>query len=147
MSIADTTHAVERTLDILCPALRGGVTAATTTLPASDFITGSLRTLGLDLVIAGALIDSLDVAFRDLRAAILCLVTIPLSLVAALAAMKLAGLLDLNAGGPWAAWSGRPGGGHRRRAGRREYLLYACAGAYRTSTTTHPRWLTPRRMQ
>ena len=94
----DTAHAVERTLDILRPALAAqGVTVTADLYRPADFITGSLRTLGLDLLIAAALIGvCLVVAFRDLRAAIVCLVTIPLSLVAAVAAMKLAGL-SLNA--------------------------------------------------
>ncbi|MGZ3276731.1 MAG: efflux RND transporter permease subunit [Caulobacteraceae bacterium] len=94
----ETTHAVERTLEVLRPALAAeGVTVAADLNRPADFITGSLRTLGFDLAIGAALIGvTLLLAFRDLRAAILCLVTIPLSLVAALVAMKFAGL-TLNA--------------------------------------------------
>lgn len=93
-----TTGAVERTLDILRPALAAqGVTVTANLVRPADFITGSLRTLGMDLLIGAALIAvCLLIAFRDVRAAILCLLTIPLSMVAALAAMKLAGL-TLNA--------------------------------------------------
>jgi CzcA family heavy metal efflux pump len=94
----ETTRAVDRTIEVLRPALAAqGVTVTTDLDRPADFIRGSIRTLGLDLAIAGALIGvCLVVAFRDLRAAIVCLVTIPLSLVAAVAAMKLAGL-TLNA--------------------------------------------------
>lgn len=94
----ETTRAVERTLDILRPALEAqGVTVTANLDRPADFITGSLRTLGLDLLIGAGLVAlCLVVAFRDLRAALLCLLTIPLSLVAALAAMKLMGL-TLNA--------------------------------------------------
>jgi Cu/Ag efflux pump CusA len=94
----ETTHAVERTLDVLRPALAAqGVTVTADLDRPADFIRGSLRTLALDLAIAAGLIGlCLFGAFRDLRAAIVCLVTIPLSLVAALAAIKLAGL-SLNA--------------------------------------------------
>ena len=97
-STLQTTEAVERALDILRPALAAqGVTVTANLDRPADFITGSLRTLGLDLAIGAALIAlTLLLAFRDLRAVILCLLTIPLSLVAALAAMKLAGL-TLNA--------------------------------------------------
>jgi CzcA family heavy metal efflux pump len=93
-----TTRAVERTLDVLRPGLAAqGVTVIADLDRPADFLRGSLRTLGLDLAIAAGLIGvCLLVAFRDLRAAIVCLVTIPLSLVAAVAAMKLAGL-TLNA--------------------------------------------------
>jgi Cu/Ag efflux pump CusA len=93
-----TTRAVERTLDILRPALEAqGVTVTANLDRPADFITSSLRTLGVDLAIGAALIAlCLMAAFRDIRAVILCLLTIPLSLVAALAAMKLAGL-TLNA--------------------------------------------------
>ena len=93
----DTTHALDRTLDILRPALAAQGVAVTALYRPADFITGSSRTLGMDLLIAAALIGvCLVVALRDLRAAIVCLVTIPLSLIAAVAAMKLAGL-SLNA--------------------------------------------------
>jgi Cu/Ag efflux pump CusA len=94
----ETSHALERTLDVLRPALAAqGVTVTADLDRPADFITGSLKTLGLDLAIAAGLIGvCLIVAFRDLRAAIVCLVTIPLSLVAAVAAIKLAGL-TLNA--------------------------------------------------
>jgi Cu/Ag efflux pump CusA len=94
----ETTHALERTLDVLRPALAAqGVTVTADLDRPADFITGSLKTLGLDLAIAAGLIGvCLIVAFRDLRAAIVCLVTIPLSLVAAVAAIKMAGL-TLNA--------------------------------------------------
>ena len=94
----DTTKAVERTLDILRPALAAqGVTVTGDLDRPADFITGSLRTLGMDLAIgAGLIAVCLIVAFRDLRAALVCMITIPLSLVAALVAMKLAGL-TLNA--------------------------------------------------
>jgi CzcA family heavy metal efflux pump len=93
-----TTQAVERTLDVVRPLLAArGVTVTANLDRPADFITGSLRTLGLDLAIGAALIAvCLLIAFRDLRAAIICLLTIPLSLVAALVAMKLAGL-TLNA--------------------------------------------------
>ncbi|HEY4031642.1 MAG TPA: efflux RND transporter permease subunit [Caulobacteraceae bacterium] len=94
----DTTRAVERTLEVLRPTLAAqGVTITADLDRPADFITGSLQTLGLNLAIgAGLIAICLVLAFRDLRAAILCLVTIPLSLVAAMAAMKLAGL-TLNA--------------------------------------------------
>lgn len=94
----ETTDAVERTVELLRPALAAqGVTVSGDLNRPADFIAGSLRTLGLDLAIGATLIAAcLLLAFRDLRAAVLCLVTIPLSLVAALAAMKLAGL-TLNA--------------------------------------------------
>jgi len=97
-STLDTTHAAERTLDILRPALAAqGVTVSADLDRPADFITSSLRTLGMDLAIGAALIAlCLVLAFRDLRAVVLCLLSIPLSLVAALAAMKLAGL-SLNA--------------------------------------------------
>jgi len=93
-----TTRAVERTLDILRPALAAqGVTVTANLDRPADFISSSLRTLGWDLAIGAALIAAcLLAAFRDIRAALLCILTIPLSLVAALAAMKLAGL-TLNA--------------------------------------------------
>ena len=93
-----TTQAVERALDVVRPTLAAqGVTVTADLDRPADFITGSLRTLGLDLAVAAGLIAAcLLLAFRDLRAAIVCLITIPVSLVAALAAMKLAGL-TLNA--------------------------------------------------
>ncbi len=93
-----TTLAVERTLDILRPALAAQGVSVTANLDRpADFITSSLHTLGLNLAIGAALIAvCLVIAFADIRAAILCLLTIPLPLVAALAAMKLAGL-TLNA--------------------------------------------------
>jgi Cu/Ag efflux pump CusA len=94
----ETAHAVERTLEVLRPALVAqGVTVTADLDRPADFITGSLLTLGMDLAIgAGLIAVCLIVAFRDLRAVIVCLVTIPLSLVAAVAAIKLAGL-TLNA--------------------------------------------------
>ena len=90
----DTTHAVERALDVLRPALAAqGVTVTADLDRPADFINGSLRTLGLDLAIgAGLIAICLIAAFRDLRAAFVCLVTIPISLIAAVAAIKLAGL-------------------------------------------------------
>ena len=94
----DTTHAVERALDVLRPALAAqGVTVSAGLDRPADFITRTLRVLGLDLAIGAALIAAaLLLVFRDLRAAALCLLTIPLSLLAALAALKLFGL-TLNA--------------------------------------------------
>ena len=94
----DTTHAVERALDILRPALAAqGVTVSADLDRPADFITSTLRTLGMDLAIGAALIAAmLLLAFRDLRAAALCLLTIPLVLLASLAALKLFGL-SLNA--------------------------------------------------
>jgi Cu/Ag efflux pump CusA len=94
----DTTRAVEQTLEVLRPALAAqGVTVIGDLDRPADFITDSIRTLGMDLAIgAGLIAVCLIVAFRDLRAALVCLVSIPLSLIAAVAAMKLAGL-TLNA--------------------------------------------------
>ncbi|MEI9892265.1 MAG: efflux RND transporter permease subunit, partial [Caulobacteraceae bacterium] len=52
-----TTAAVERTLDILRPALAAqGVTVTANLDRPADFIVGSLRTLGLDLAMGAALI-------------------------------------------------------------------------------------------
>ena len=93
-----TTHAVEQTLEVLRPLLAAqGVTVSADLDRPADFITGTMRTLGLDLAIGAALIAvALLLALRDPRAVLVCLISIPLTLLAALLVLKLSGL-SLNA--------------------------------------------------
>ena len=93
-----TTHAVERTLAVLRPAMAAqGISVSADLDRPADFITGTMRTLGLDLAVGAALIAvALLLTLRDPRAVLVCLASIPLTLLTALLVLKLSGL-SLNA--------------------------------------------------
>ena len=88
----DTTHAVERALAVLQPTLAAQlVVSADIDRPAS-FTTRAMRGIALDLAVGAALIALVLVLFlRDPRAVIISLVSIPLSLLAAVVALKACG--------------------------------------------------------
>jgi CzcA family heavy metal efflux pump len=90
----DETRAVERTLAELRPALtaQGVQIRARLDRPAS-LVTAAVADIGLDLVIGAGLVLLLLLAFlRDVRAALIAFVTIPLSLLAAAVVLNALGL-------------------------------------------------------
>ncbi|HLZ84065.1 MAG TPA: efflux RND transporter permease subunit [Caulobacteraceae bacterium] len=94
----ETTHAVEAALAALKPALAAQGVAARTDLdrPAS-FATAALHGLALDLAIgAGLIAAALLLLLGDLRGALISMISIPLSLLAAVVALKALGM-TLNA--------------------------------------------------
>jgi len=88
-----TTHAVEDALAALTPALAAqGITIRADLDRPSTFATEALRGIALDLAIGAALVALvLAVFMRDVRATLISLVSIPLSLLAAIMALKALG--------------------------------------------------------
>jgi Cu/Ag efflux pump CusA len=87
------TRKVEALLVVMRNALAAqGVTISTDVNYPAGFITRAIRELAIDLLLGASLIAILlIVLFRDLRAALISFVTIPLALLAALVAIKLFG--------------------------------------------------------
>jgi CzcA family heavy metal efflux pump len=88
-----TTHAVERALAVLQPTLAAqGVTVRTDLDRPAGFTTQAMRGIALDLAVGAALIALVLVLFlRDPRAVFISLVSIPLSLMAAVVVLKAFG--------------------------------------------------------
>ncbi|MDB5482334.1 MAG: efflux transporter permease subunit, partial [Caulobacteraceae bacterium] len=93
-----TTHAVEKALADLAPALAAqGVTIRTGLDRPATFATTALKGVALDLAIgAGLIVLALLVVLRDPRAMLISMISIPLSLLAAAMALKALGM-TLNA--------------------------------------------------
>ncbi|HEY5071069.1 MAG TPA: efflux RND transporter permease subunit [Caulobacteraceae bacterium] len=89
----DTTRAVERTFATLTPALeRQGVTVHGDLDRPANFISTSLRQIAWDLVVGALLITILLILFlRDWRAALISLVSIPLSILATVVVLEALG--------------------------------------------------------
>lgn len=89
----ETTHAVEQALSVLRPALAAqGVKVATDLDRPAMFATAAMRGIALDLAIGAVLIALVLVVFmRDLRAVLISLISIPLSLLASVMVLKLFG--------------------------------------------------------
>ena len=90
----DETRAVERALAELRPALEAqGVAIRTDLDRPADLITGAVASLAVDLAIGAGLVLILLFAFmRDPRAALISFIAIPLSLLAAVIALRLLGM-------------------------------------------------------
>lgn len=101
-NVIQTTHAVERALAQMGPALAAqGVSVATLDRPAS-FASRAIRGDAIDLAIGAVLIAAaLALFLRDLRAVAVTLAGIPLALVAAAVALKALGftLNEMTLGG------------------------------------------------
>jgi len=93
-----TTDSVEQVLDTLRPALAAqGVAVRTDLDRPATFATAAVRGIAWDLAIGAALIAvALALFLRDLRATLVSLISIPLSLLAAILALKAFGW-SLNA--------------------------------------------------
>ena len=93
-----TTDNVERALDALRPALAAqGVAVRTDLDRPATFAATAVRGIAWDLAVGAALIAiALALFFRDLRATLISMVSIPLSLLAALLALRAFGW-SLNA--------------------------------------------------
>jgi len=93
----ETTHAVEEAMAVLHPTLAAeGVEVATLDRPAS-FTSRAMRAIAVDLLFGAALIALVLALFlRDWRAVVVSLVSIPLSFVASVVALKALGV-TLNA--------------------------------------------------
>jgi CzcA family heavy metal efflux pump len=94
VNTVDETRAVERSLQVLKPALASqGVSVVTGLFRPATLITQAVRDIAADLAIGAALIFLLLLAFlRDPRAALVSFVAIPLSLIAAVAVMRAFGM-------------------------------------------------------
>ena len=94
----ETTHAVEQALAELAPALAAqGVTVRTDLDRPATFATTALRGVALDLAIGAAIIVlGLLVFLRDVRATLISMISIPLSLLVTAIALKALGM-TLNA--------------------------------------------------
>lgn len=89
----EVTHAVERALDVLRPSLAAqGVTIVGGLDRPASFTVEAQRRIGMDLLI-GVVLAAILLALllRDPRAALISLVSIPLSFLLALVVMRLAG--------------------------------------------------------
>ncbi len=90
----EETRAVERALAELRPALAAqGVAIRSDLDRPADLITGAVASLAVDLAIGAGLVLILLFAFmRDPRAALISFIAIPLSLLAAVIALRLLGM-------------------------------------------------------
>jgi CzcA family heavy metal efflux pump len=94
VNTVDETRAVERSLQMLKPALDDqGVSVMTGLFRPASLITQAVRDIAVNLLVGAALIFLLLLAFlRDPRAALVSFVAIPLSLIAAVAVMRAFGM-------------------------------------------------------
>jgi CzcA family heavy metal efflux pump len=90
----DETHAVERAIAEIQPALKAqGVTVVPDLDRPAGLITSAVAHIAIDLMIGAGLVLVLLLAFlRDARAALISFLAIPLSLLAAMVALRLFGL-------------------------------------------------------
>jgi CzcA family heavy metal efflux pump len=93
-NIVDETRAVERVLGDLAPGLQAqGIVVTTGLERPAGVITGAVRDVLIDLAIgAGLALLLFLMALHDWRAAVISFVCIPLSLIAAVAALRVLGL-------------------------------------------------------
>ncbi len=89
----DVTHAVERSLSVLKPALDAqGVEMRRDLDRPASFTSNTMRAVGIDLLIGAALVAvMLILALRDVRIAFVALISLPLTFLFSLAVLKFMG--------------------------------------------------------